>query len=64
MLDGKKLVIGSIFGAATFFVTAIEPLLGPKALVMIQAITGALGVFFAGVGIAGKTDKFTKALKR
>ena len=64
MLDGKKLIIGAIFGAICYFLTGVETLLSPQMAVISQAVTGALGVFFAGVGIAGKADKFTKALLR
>ena len=57
ILDGYKTIIGAVFLAASFFATNIEPLLGPDTLIIVKATTGAIGVFLAGVGIAGKFDK-------
>ena len=63
MLDGKKTIIGAIFGAICFFLTGVETLMSPQMVMFAQAVTGGLGVFFAGVGIAGKADKFTRAMR-
>jgi len=57
MLDGKKTIIGAIFLAVMAFSSGVEQLLGAEALVLGKAITGGIGTFFAGVGIAGKLDK-------
>ena len=59
-LTGYKTIIGAIFLSATAFATNIEPLLGPDTLIIVKATMGAIGVFFAGVGIAGKLDKVAK----
>ena len=57
MLDGKKTIIGAIFGGICYFLTGVETLLSPETVVIAQAATGSLAVFFTGVGIAGKADK-------
>ena len=56
-LNGYKTIIGASFGAITYFVTGIESLLSPDALILTKASLGALSVFFVGIGIAGKMDK-------
>jgi len=63
MLDGKKTIIGAVFGAVCFLLTGVETLLSPQTVVLFQALTGGLGVFFGGIGIAGKADKFTRAMR-
>jgi len=59
-LSGYKLIIGASLGAITYFITGIESLLSPDALILVKAIMGALSVFFVGVGFAGKCDKMRK----
>lgn len=57
MLKGKKTIIGATFLAVTMFMNGIEPMLGADTVMVVKAITGSLGTFFAAFGIGDKIQK-------
>ncbi len=56
-MDGYKTIIGAAFLAITALVTGLENALDPKTLIIVQAVTGAIGVFLTAVGIGAKVQK-------
>lgn len=59
-MDGYKTIIGAIFLALTALATGLETIFDPKTLLIVQAVTGAVGVFLTAVGIGHKIDKSAK----
>lgn len=56
-LDGYKTYIGAAFLALTTLLSGLETALDPGTLIVIKAITGAIGAFLTAVGIGHKIDK-------
>ncbi len=56
-MDGYKTIIGAAFLALTALATGLAPILNPTTLIIVQSVTGAIGIFLTAVGIGAKVQK-------
>ena len=61
---GWKSYVGAGFMGLTVMLTGLYSILDSQTVTIIQAVTGGLGVFLTGIGIAHKMEKMKTAIKK